>query len=115
LWISQVIHQPRIGITVGDPAGIGPEIALKAAAHPDVTAICEPRLYGPSSRSDLQRFSTGQITADAGRAAYDAIVRAVTDAQSGAIDAIATAPINKEAFAAAGVPWRGHTELLSCG
>jgi len=41
------------------------------------------------------------------------VLRAVADAQSGAIDAVATAPINKEAFAAAGVPWRGHTELLA--
>ena len=39
--------------------------------------------------------------------------RAVADAQADAIDAIATAPINKEAFAAAGLPWRGHTDLLA--
>jgi 4-hydroxythreonine-4-phosphate dehydrogenase len=104
---------PRIGITVGDPAGIGPEIAVKAAAHASVTAVCQPVLYGFSSAAELQRFSTGRVTAEAGRAAYEAIVQAVGDAQSGAIDAIATAPINKEAFAAAGVPWRGHTELLA--
>ena len=35
------------------------------------------------------------------------------DAEAGRIDAIATAPINKEAFAAAGLPWRGHTDLLA--
>ena len=104
---------PRVGITVGDPAGIGPEIALKAAAHADVLAVCEPILYGPSSASELARFTVGQVSADAGRSAYDSIVRAVGDAQAGRIDAIATAPINKEAFAAAGIPWRGHTELLA--
>jgi 4-hydroxythreonine-4-phosphate dehydrogenase len=52
------------------------------------------------------------LSADAGRAAYDAIVRAVGDAQRGAVDAIATAPVNKLAFAAAGLPWKGHTDLL---
>jgi 4-phospho-D-threonate 3-dehydrogenase / 4-phospho-D-erythronate 3-dehydrogenase len=104
---------PRIGITVGDPAGIGPEIAVKAAAHPDVRAICEPVLYGPSDESALARFTPGRVSAEAGQAAYDAIVRAVADAQAGRIDAIATAPINKEAFAAAGIPWRGHTDLLA--
>jgi 4-hydroxythreonine-4-phosphate dehydrogenase len=41
------------------------------------------------------------------------VVRAVADAQRGDIDAVATAPINKEAFAAAGLPWRGHTDLLA--
>ena len=58
-------------------------------------------------------FERGRVTAAAGRAAYDAIVRAVDDARAGAIDAIATAPINKEAFAAAGLPWKGHTDLLA--
>jgi 4-hydroxythreonine-4-phosphate dehydrogenase len=103
----------RIGITVGDPAGIGPEIAIKAASHPDILALCEPVLYGPSSAAELGRFAVGHVSADAGQSAYDTIVRAVEDAQAGRIEAIATAPINKEAFAAAGIPWRGHTELLA--
>ena len=55
----------------------------------------------------------GRVSAEAGRAGYDAIARAVADAMSGRIDAIATAPINKEAFAAAGLPWKGHTDLLA--
>jgi 4-hydroxythreonine-4-phosphate dehydrogenase len=98
---------------VGDPAGIGPEIAAACAARPDVLAVCEPVLYGPVSPADLQRFAPGRVSAAAGRAAYDAIVAAVADAQAGRVDAIATAPINKEAFAAAGLAWRGHTELLA--
>jgi 4-hydroxythreonine-4-phosphate dehydrogenase len=100
--------KPRIGITVGDPAGIGPEIAAKAAADPRVLDACEPRLYDvPGS------FVTGAVSAQAGRAAYEAIVRAVDDARAGVIDAIATAPVNKEAFAQAGLPWKGHTDLLA--
>jgi 4-hydroxythreonine-4-phosphate dehydrogenase len=100
--------KPRIGITVGDPAGIGPEIAAKAAADLRVLDACEPRLYDvPGS------FVTGAVSAQAGRAAYEAIVRAVEDARAGVIDAMATAPVNKEAFAQAGLPWKGHTDLLA--
>ena len=105
--------KPRIAITVGDPAGIGPEIALRAAAAADVTAVCEPVLYGPSSDHELAAFARGRVSAAAGRAAYDAIVRAVTDAREGRVAAIATAPVNKAAFAAAGLPWKGHTDLLA--
>jgi 4-hydroxythreonine-4-phosphate dehydrogenase len=101
--------KPRIGITVGDPAGIGPEIAAKAAADERVRAVCEPVLYGPPAGA---RFVAGELSADAGRAAYDAIVAAVRDAQAGAVAAIATAPVNKLAFSRAGLPWKGHTDLL---
>jgi 4-hydroxythreonine-4-phosphate dehydrogenase len=107
------VNRPRIGITVGDPAGIGPEIAARAAADPKVVEVCEPILYGPHETSDLARFRPGELSAEAGRAAYEAIVRAVDDARRGTIDAIATAPINKEAFALAGLPWKGHTDLLA--
>jgi 4-hydroxythreonine-4-phosphate dehydrogenase len=103
--------RPRIAITVGDPAGIGPEIARKAAADPRVLDVCEPVLYGPAEPNG--RFPIGRISASAGQAAYDAILEAVDAATRGEVDAIATAPINKEAFAAAQIPWRGHTELLA--
>ncbi len=106
-------RKPRIGITVGDPAGIGPEIAVRASHDSAVLALCDPIIYGPSTADDLAPFPPGQISAAAGRAAYDAIVRAVSDATAGTIDAIATAPINKEAFAAAGFQWKGHTDLLA--
>jgi 4-hydroxythreonine-4-phosphate dehydrogenase len=108
-----VTTRPRIGITAGDPAGIGPEIARKVAEDAGVRALCEPVLYGPTSDDEVAGFARGTVSAAAGRAAYDAIVRAVGDARSGAIGAIATAPINKEAFAEAGIPWPGHTDLLA--
>jgi len=107
------VNKPRIGITVGDPAGIGPEISIKAAADPKVLDLCEPVLYGPHDPKALQPFTPGQVSAEAGRAAYDAIVMAVEHARAGRIDAIATAPINKEAFALAGIPFKGHTDLLA--
>lgn len=97
---------------MGDPAGIGPEIAVKAAADPRVLEVCEPWLYGAVGESAVP-FTPGRLSAEAGRAAYDAIVAAVGDAREGTIDAIATAPINKEAFALAGLPWKGHTDLLA--
>jgi 4-hydroxythreonine-4-phosphate dehydrogenase len=99
---------PRIGITAGDPAGIGPEIARKAMDDPRVRASCRPVLYA-AQRS----FEPGVLCAAAGQAAYDTIERAVRDAQAGDIEAIATAPLNKEALALAGLPWRGHTEMLA--
>lgn len=100
----------KVALTVGDPAGIGPEIAFKAAADTRVLAACEPILYGPR---DVSGFPPGVVSAAAGRAAYDAIVAAVTDAQAGRVLAIATAPINKLAFARADLPWKGHTDLLA--
>ncbi|MBI3261895.1 MAG: 4-hydroxythreonine-4-phosphate dehydrogenase PdxA [Acidobacteria bacterium] len=109
---------PRVGITVGDPAGIGPEIAAAAASDRAVREACTPIVYGeeylPAARGAARPgIRIGTVSAAAGRAAHDAIVHAVTDAMTGDIDAIATAPISKAAFALAGLPWRGHTELLA--
>jgi 4-hydroxythreonine-4-phosphate dehydrogenase len=107
-------RRPRVAITVGDPAGIGPEIAARAVEDARVVAACQPIIYAPP---DSSRFTPGELSADAGRAAYECIVRAVNDARAQAVDAIATAPINKLAFARAGIPWKGHTDLLAhlCG
>jgi len=102
--------RPRVAITVGDPAGIGPEIAARAAADPAVREVCDPIIYGPPAD---RTFAPGILSAAAGRAAYDAVVRAVDNAQRGVVDAITTAPINKEAFRLAGLSWPGHTELLA--
>lgn len=102
--------RPRIALTAGDPSGIGPEIARRAAADPDVLAMCEPVLYGPD---DLGAFAPGEVSAAAGRAGYDTLVRAVEDCLAGRVHAIATAPVSKDAFARAGLPWKGHTDLLA--
>jgi 4-hydroxythreonine-4-phosphate dehydrogenase len=108
---------PLIAITAGDPSGIGPEIAEKAARHPRVVAACRPIIYGPHGEEALRAFPVGEVNASSARAAYDAIVKATEDALAGRVHAIVTAPINKAAFAAAGFPWRGHTDLLAhlCG
>jgi 4-hydroxythreonine-4-phosphate dehydrogenase len=103
-------RKPVIAITAGDPAGIGPEIARTAAEDPRVKAVCEPVIYGPP---DGARFQPGVLSAEAGRAAYEAICLAVRDAVDRRVSAIATAPINKLAFSRAGLPWKGHTDLLA--
>ena len=102
--------KPRVAITCGDPAGIGPEIAQKAASDPRVRDVCEPVVYGPPASA---RFTPGELSGEAGRAAYDTLCAAVKDAQSGVVAAVATAPVNKLAFARAGLPWKGHTDLLA--
>jgi len=112
-----VTRLPTLAITVGDPSGIGPEIAVAAAADPRVLAVCQPVLYGPSLAEELAAFPVGVVNAASGRRAYDEILRAVDDARAGRVDGIVTAPINKAAFAAAGLDWKGHTDLLAhlCG
>jgi 4-hydroxythreonine-4-phosphate dehydrogenase len=99
---------PRIAITAGDPAGIGPEIAAKTASDSRVRQVCTPLIYGTD-----EPFAPGILSAGAGKAAYEAVARAVRDAQRGSVQALATAPINKEALALAGLPWRGHTDMLA--
>jgi 4-hydroxythreonine-4-phosphate dehydrogenase len=139
-----------LGITMGDPAGVGPEITAKALARPEVATACRPIVIGDRSvmaailallRSPLAlhavksvdecRFEPGQlecldlanvdfgtlpkgaVSAEAGRAAYAYIETGVRLCQDGRIDAIVTAPVNKEALAAAGVQHSGHTEILA--
>jgi 4-hydroxythreonine-4-phosphate dehydrogenase len=106
----ELTPKPRIAITAGDPAGIGPEIAAAAAADARVLAVCAPVVY---AAPDPQRFPPGVLSGEAGRAAYDTIVRAVDDARQRRVGGMATAPVNKEAFRLAGLPWSGHTDLLA--
>jgi 4-hydroxythreonine-4-phosphate dehydrogenase len=125
----------RLALTVGDPAGIGPEVVLRALAAKDRPAA-SVIVYGPmlSLLERAQRFglptpqdlgarvvdiaadepiALGQTSAAAGRVAAQAVLRAARDAREGRIDALVTAPLNKEALHAAGYPWPGHTELLA--
>ena len=103
---------PRIGLTIGDPSGIGPEVTDKAANDPRVLAACEPVLYGPSA-AERRIYHPGVGVPEGARASYEAVKAATLDALEGRLDAISTAPINKAVWAAAGLSWRGHTELLA--
>ena len=102
--------KPLIAITAGDPAGIGPEIARKAAADARVREVCDPVIYGAP---DDVTFEPGVLSAEAGRSAYESICAAVRDAVAGRVAAIATGPINKLGFSRAGLRWKGHTDLLA--
>jgi 4-hydroxythreonine-4-phosphate dehydrogenase len=108
---------PALALTAGDPSGIGPEIVVKAARDARVMGVCRPVIYGPHAAGELEAFPAGRVDARSGRAAHDAIVAATRDALAGTVAAVVTAPINKAAFAAAGLAWPGHTELLAhlCG
>ncbi len=109
--------RPTIAISAGDPSGIGPEIVDKAIRDPRVVMACHPVIFGPHTPGDLRAFPAGRVDAASGKAAYDAVVDGVAAVRAGRAAALVTAPINKEAFAAAGLDWRGHTDLLAhlCG
>ena len=144
--------RPLIGITMGDPASIGPEIVLKALAkkqafHDQCRAVVigdlrvlektraqlgltqvSIRTVGNLSQvegqpgqvavvdlqnADPELFALGTVSAVAGKAAAEYVVRGTELALAGEIAAIVTAPINKEAINLGGYPFPGHTELLA--
>jgi 4-hydroxythreonine-4-phosphate dehydrogenase len=133
--VSAESRPPRLALTAGDPAGIGPEVVLKALASPDrppvpvvvygsVAVLLERALrLGLPAPQDLQArvvdvpldgpVELGRTSAAAGRAAARAVLRAVADARAGVVQALVTAPLNKESLHAAGHPWPGHTEMLA--
>lgn len=120
---------------MGDPAGVGPEVVVKALALAEVMAMCEPVVIGDARRLhqaaamcavvldpaveviDVGEVPAdlpwGQLSAEAGEAAYRYIERAAQLAIAGEVQAICTAPLNKEALHAAGHMFPGHTELLA--
>jgi len=128
---------PRIAITMGDPSGVGPEIVMKSLAHPEVYDFCQPIVIGDADRlnaaakicginlrvpGDVECIDLklvpkdlpwGKLSAAAGDAAFQFVKLATELAMRGEVDAICTAPLNKEALQAAGHMYPGHTELLA--
>ena len=114
-----------LAITLGDPAGIGPEVVLKAVAESGVPV----RLFGNRKWSEQTGgipadalftditahgpLRPGEISAECGRVALESISRAVDAVERGECSALVTAPIHKQAIAAAGSPHPGHTEILA--
>jgi 4-hydroxythreonine-4-phosphate dehydrogenase len=130
--MSRVPQQP-LALTVGDPAGIGPEVVLRALASPDCPQVAV-RVYGPTAvlreraarfalalRDDIETvdvplrsaITLGAVSAEAGRTAAESVLRAARDARRRKVRALVTAPLNKESLAAAGYAWPGHTEMLA--
>jgi 4-hydroxythreonine-4-phosphate dehydrogenase len=140
--------RPLLAVTLGDPAGIGPEIVVRTLADPDSAAIARGLAVGdaavlaraaevcgldveinPVGDPGEARFKPGvidildlavagadlewgKVDATAGRAAIAAIETATRLALAQQVDAVVTAPINKEAIWAAGSEHLGHTEML---
>lgn len=129
---------PILAVTMGDPAGVGPEVCLKLLQHRD-EVLPEADLIIVGDREILARVSErtglpmpldsqmrhvdslscpgeidpGEVQATCGQAAFDYLKNAIEWATSGEATAIVTAPINKEALKAAGVDFPGHTEILT--
>lgn len=123
-----------IGITMGDPAGVGPEIAVRALADMSEADRAVTRIYGNLSTLEAARQALGlalelepfvvdlpvegaplpwgKLSPIAGDAAFRFIETAVRDAEAGMIGCIVTAPINKEALNLAGHHYDGHTGML---
>jgi 4-hydroxythreonine-4-phosphate dehydrogenase len=102
----------RIGITLGDPAGIGPEIVQAALASGRLPPDAEYSIIGPPIDCSL-----GQPTAETARAALDALEEGVQLALRGEIDAVVTGPIHKARMYEIGFPFPGQTEFFAarCG
>lgn len=142
-------QKPIIGITMGDGAGVGPEIIMKALSDPTVYEACQPFVIGDAKLLeraggivdsgltvksilkvedaqfqhgtvdciDLQLLPAdlpfGQVSAEAGNAAFRYLEKAIQLANEGQIDGICTAPLNKEALHKGGHLYPGHTEILA--
>lgn len=140
--------RPIVGITMGDAAGVGPEIIIKALGAPQLYQQSRPFVIGDAklleraesivrtgvtvrriasvSEATFQHGTVdcldldllpadlpfGQVSAQAGDAAFRYLERAIQLANEGAIDAICTAPLNKEALHKGGHIYPGHTEIL---
>ncbi|SDN99957.1 4-hydroxythreonine-4-phosphate dehydrogenase PdxA [Ensifer sp. YR511] len=123
-----------IGITMGDPCGVGPEISVRALADMSPQERDTVRIYGNLATLEAARaalglevdltghvvdlpiegapLAWGQLSPVAGDAAFRFIEKAVRDAEAGVIGCIVTAPINKEALNLAGHHYDGHTGML---
>jgi 4-hydroxythreonine-4-phosphate dehydrogenase len=105
-------NKPIIGITMGDPKGIGPEVIRKALAAPAIRRICRPVIFGDAVFFDWKKAKPlspeecGQLSGFYIEQAFHAVSRRQ-------IDAIVTAPISKENLQKAGYRYPGHTEFLA--
>src|SRR5258708_1883419 len=126
---------PAVAIATGDPAGIGPEISLKAALDPAVRAMCRPIVVGDRrilevharacrlslegiqliERQQLepQELRIGEIAAAHGRAALDSARVAIQAALAGEVQAVVAAPHNESAIHAAGIEFDGYPSFIA--
>jgi 4-hydroxythreonine-4-phosphate dehydrogenase len=142
--------KPILGITMGDPASIGPEIAVKALLDDEIYALCRPFIVGDASvfkhiikkldlkasvnvihevseasfnygsidvldlnNVNLDELEFGVVSAMAGNAAFESVVKVIELAMAGEIDATVTGPLNKKSMNEAGHHFAGHTEIYA--
>jgi 4-phospho-D-threonate 3-dehydrogenase / 4-phospho-D-erythronate 3-dehydrogenase len=147
--MSRPDPRPIVAVTMGDAAGVGPEVIVKALAHADVYTRCRPLVIGDAGRLEkavalcdlalkVTRVASpgsgayargvidcvdlglipkglpfGRPSKAAGEAAYRYVEMATSLAVAGEVDAICTAPLNKETLNLAGHHYPGHTEMLA--
>lgn len=131
------MKKPKIAITLGDGAGIGPEVVLKVLKMPRLYSLCSPVVVGDRVLLDFwskklkiplpkkvplidleifpkyQKFSVGKMHASMGNAAIQFVSTAANMALEKKVQAIVTAPLSKEAVHLSGTPFTGHTEYLA--
>ena len=133
-------HLPAIALTMGDPAGIGPEVVVKAIADSQLAPLARWIVVGDArvleraaqgiglalppveirdvrTLANFEDFQFGQLTAGCGAAAVEYVRIATEMCLAGEADAMVTAPLNKEAVTLSGRPFSGHTEYIAelCG
>lgn len=141
-------NKPKIGITLGDPNGVGPEVVIKALADNRILNLITPVIYGSAKAISFYKkqlnieefnytqvrnkgqfapksinvincwdenieFVPGKASRDAGKAALVALKQACADLKEGIIDALVTAPIDKQTIHSDEFPFKGHTEFLT--
>lgn len=127
---------PVVAVTMGDPAGIGPEVVVKALCSEAVRTSCTVLIVGDRTRLEQAANASGlthvlddvdvvqegllppglpfgEVSSEAGAAAYAYVASAVRLTLNGGADAICTAPLNKASLNLAGYRFPGHTELLA--
>ncbi len=132
-----LVNLPTVAITMGDPAGVGPEIVLKALAEPEIESLARWVVVGNAAVLEQARkitglgfqsatlhetgkpgeVSFGELDARYGAAGVEYVRIATEMCLDGRADAMATAPLNKEAVALSGMHFSGHTEYIAklCG
>lgn len=140
--IADSATRPKIAVSMGDPAGIGPEVVLKALADAEILRLADWTVVGDAAvlaqaqnmagqslanppdvqildlkRLDVSRLVPGKLSAECGHAALEYVRVAARMCLQGEADAMVTAPVNKEAVTLSQPDFTGHTEYIAglCG
>ncbi|QSR86220.1 4-hydroxythreonine-4-phosphate dehydrogenase PdxA [Candidatus Methylacidiphilum infernorum] len=99
---------PTIGITLGEPAGIGPEIVAKALKSTQIPKRFDYKVIGPKAK-----FEAGKLSSSSAAAAWEALEEAYKLWEKKEIQAIVTSPVHKDNLFQIGFPYPGQTEFFA--